>query len=371
LLASAAAGYPSGVKAPVPRFPAVVAVLLAAACAPTTAPSPPPRETLLVVNGGDHTLSLVPVDSLRPTRRVPLGAPGLGPALDVAARGSIALVAGGAGDALHVVNLATERLQRTIPLEPGSRPSAAVLVSETVAHAALPGRHALVRVDLVTGDTASVAAGRYPVDVVLTRGRLFVVNANLGPCATGPLCPLGPGWITVVDPVANARAGGRDSIPLPGPGQPRAAEVGGDGMIYVINTGDPTADQLGRLTIVDPLRREEVGSFGGFGFLPTGAASDGRERLFVISPRDGLMEFNTRTRRLVRGAGSGVLVGDNVAAAVDSDGRVHAIESGGCAPGSVGRLRLLRADLTEAQSLLLGECPTAAVIVLLPAITQP
>ncbi len=369
LLRPAAAGYCSRVMSLVPRGVLLLLTgLLAGACAPTTAPSPPPSELLLVVNGGDNSLSLIPIDSLRPTRRIPLG--GAGRSTHVSARAGTALVAGGEGDALYLVDLVTERLKRTFLLEAGSRPGGLTLVSESVAHATLPGRNALLRVDLVSGDTASVAVGQYPVDVVLTRGRLFVINANLGPCDDGPFCPLGPGWITVVDPVTNARSTGRDSIPLPSSGQPRAAELGGDGLVYVVHTGSVSDEEPGRLTIVDPVRREEVGSFGGFGFVPVGIASDGRERLFVASPRDGLMEFNTRTRRVVRGAGSGVAVSDNVAAAVDSHGRVYAIEAGGCGPGALGRLRLFRADLTEARSLILGECPTAAVIVLLPAVTE-
>jgi hypothetical protein len=297
-----------------------------------------------------------------------------GRSLDVAARGATALVAGGESDVLFVIDLVAAQLVRAIPLAAGSRPAAVVIVGETVAYVAASNRNTAIRVDVVTGDTASVATGQYPVDAVLARGRVFVANANLGPCeapapavaAPAPLCSLGRSWLTVIDPLVNDRAAGRDSIPLPEPGQASAAEVGGDGLIYVVNTGSLADDELGRLTIVDPIRREEVGNFGGFGFLPVGVASDGRERLFVTSLRDGLMEFNTRTRRVVRAAGNGVLVNDAVAAAVDSDGRVYALETGGCEPGSLGRLRLFRPDLTEARSVQVGECPTAATIVLVP-----
>lgn len=370
MLAPPAPAYCSPVRSLLPPF--LLAPLCAAltACAATTAPTPPPRETLLVVNGGENSLSLVPIDSLRPTRRIPLGSwPGV--ALDVAGRGGYALVAGGGSDVLFVVDLVQERLFRTIEFPAGSRPVAVAFTGDSVAYVANAGRNVVTRVQLITGDTASANVGQYPVDLVLTRGRVFVLNANVEPCNPGPLCPLGPSWVTVIDPQLNARAAGRDSIPLPGPGQARSADVGGDGLIYVVNTGDEAADELGRLIIVDPVRREEVGSFGGFGFLPVSAASDGRERLFVASLRDGLMEFNTRTRRVVRGVGSGVSVSDNVAAAVDSDGRVYALETGGCAPGALGRLRLFRPDLTEARSILVGACPTAATIVRLPDVVAP
>ena len=171
----------------------------------------------------------------------------------------------------------------------------------------------------------------------------------------------------MIDPIANQRASGRDSIPLPTAGDARSITVGGDGLLYIVSAGDSATQTLGRLTIVDPVSRAEVGSFVGFGILPGAVASDGGDRIFVTSVDDGLMEFNTRTRRVVRGAGSGILLSDNVAVAVDSQGRVYAVEAGDCAPGTRGRVREFRPDLTEARNLLVGACPTAASIVQIPA----
>ncbi len=317
------------------------------------------------MNGGENSLTLVPTDLSKPTRRISLGTwPGVAQRVD--GRGDVALVTGGTSDVLFVIDLVNGRLERTIPLEPGSNPTGVAIIDQTVAYVTNEGRNTVTRVDFTTGDTASVDVGVVPRDVVLTRGFVFVVNANVGPCDTVPICPLGPSWLSVVDPRQNALATGRDSIPLPGDGDARWADVGGDGLIYVINAGDEAVGQPGRLAIVDPVRREEVGSFAGFGFLPTSIASDGGERLYVTSTIDGLMEFNTRTRRVVRGAGSGVLAVDAVAVAVDSRGSVYALESGGCAAGSRGRLRVFRTDLTEARNIVMGECPTAASIVQVP-----
>ena len=346
-----------------------VALFIAAAwltgCASTTAPTPPPAETLIVVNGGDNTLSLIPIDSSRVTRLIPFG-PLTAPAQSVAARGNRALIAGGQSDVLIVVDLRFGDVIRTIGLPSGSWPIAVTIVSETVAYVVNAGTGNVTRVDFITGDTASVATGVYPRGAVLARGRLFVANGNLGPCPAG-LCPAGPSWLTVIDPQSNAHASGRDSIPLPAARDARFITAGGDGLLYVLSAGDPAEETLGRLTIVDPVRREEVGSFGGFGLVPGTAATDGAERLFVTSVLDGLMEFNTRTRRVVRGAGAGVLVSDNVAVAVDSQGRVYAIEAADCPGTSRGRVRVFRADLTEARNLLVGVCPTAATIVQIPA----
>ena len=334
-------------------------------CASTTAPTPPPAETLIVVNGGDNTLSLIPIDSSRVTRLIPFG-PLSAPAQSVAARGNRALVAGGEADVLVVIDLRFGEVIRTVTFPTGSWPIAVTIVSETVAYVANAGSGLVTRVDFITGDTASVSTGVYPRGAVLARGRLFVANGNLTPCPAG-LCPAGPSWLTVIDPQSNTRASGRDSIPLPATRDARFITAGGDGLLYVLSAGDQTEETLGRLTIVDPVRREEVGSFGGFGLMPGTAATDGAERLFVSSLLDGLMEFNTRTRRVVRGAGSGILVSDNVAVAVDSQGRVYAVEAANCPGTTRGRVRVFRPDLTEARNLLVGVCPTAATIVQIPA----
>ncbi|HEX7023596.1 MAG TPA: hypothetical protein VF187_02160, partial [Gemmatimonadales bacterium] len=172
-------------------------------------------------------------------------------------------------------------------------------------------------------------------------------------------CVLGPSWLSVIDPDRNVVT---DSIGLPGPGNATAITVGGDGLLYVMS-GGAGGEEAGRLSIVDPVLRQEVGSFSGFGSLPGQLASDGRERLFVTSLDQGLMEFNTRTRRLVRGAGAGIPLVGLSDAAVDGNGLVYAVESGGCSPPAAGRIRIFRPDLTEARIVLAGLCSVDATIV--------
>jgi len=342
-------------------------VLTVLACAPTTAPTPPPRETVLVLNGGQRSLSLLPVDSGFPVA-TSLGDTA-GTPLDVAAREQVALVAGGDANQVQVVDIVAGHVLRTIPLAPGSGVSSVDIINDSLAYVTNPGLNTVTRVNYRTGDTASVAVGQYPRAAALARGRLFVLNANVERCVppAAGLCVKGPSWLTVIDPIANTHAAGRDSVALPSPGNGSAIELGGDGLLYVINAGDGE-EVPGRLSIVDPISREEVGSFGGFGVLPNRLASDGRERLFVTSPRDGLMEFNTRTRRVVRGAGSGIPVQDPVAVVVDDEARVYVVEAGGCDTGQPGRIRIFRPDLTEIRSRLVGLCPTAATIVKIPVV---
>ena len=350
------------------RFVVLSLAVAASGCAATTAPAPPPEERLVVVNAGENTVALIPVEPIRPTRKVLLG-PLEGAAVDVAARGERAIVAGGTSDLVVVVDLRLEQVERTIELPVGSRPIAVTMISETIGYVANAGTNTVTRIDLATGDTASVAVGVFPRDLLLARGFLFIVNGNVEVCGD-TLCPIGPSWLTVVDPKNNARAAGRDSIPLPTQGQAISIAIDGFGLLYVLNTGDLDAGIQGRLSIVDPIRREEVGSFGGFGLVPATAISDGAERLFVTSTEDGLMEFNTRTRRVVRGSGSGIFVSDNRAAAIDSRGWIYAVEGSGCEQGLPGRLRIFRTDLTEARSIIVGVCPVAATFVQLPGLAE-
>jgi hypothetical protein len=95
-------------------------------------------------------------------------------------------------------------------------------------------------------------------------------------------------------------------------------------------------------------------------------ASDGRERLFITSVSQGLMEFNTRTRRVVRGAGGGIPLVNGVAAAVDGNAQIYAAESGSCVTGNPGRVRIFRPDLTETRVVATGVCSADVAVVNLP-----
>jgi len=344
--------------------------LALAACAETTAPLPPPVELLLVVNTGDATLSIVPVSTGEPQVRVFIGTEVPADARPVAGR-RLAVIATGTGDSLAVVDLLDRQFNRAIFLGEGAGARGAVLIGDTVAWVALSGRDAVSRVSLPTRDTVMVEVGHYPKDVVLARGKLFVINANVDSCPPpDDHCPAGESWITVVDPVTNARATGRDSIPLPGPGNASYATVGADGRVYVMSVGGPE-NPAGRLTIIDPVTRTELGSFGGFGDTPGPIAADRGERIIVSSRTQGLMEFNTRTRTVVRGAGSGIPVAGNLGVTADSRNLIYGIEATNCGAGTPGRVRVFRPDFTETQSISTGPCPGAATTALIPPSPEP
>ncbi len=350
------------------RFRFVLATGFALGCAATTPSSPLPRDVLVVLNAQAGSLSLIPIPGGGPPDVVTLGAIG-GTPHALAAKGSEVLVTTGMSGTIARLNLETGVSAVVYRLPDGAGAGGAVFVDDTIAYVTNPLNDRVTRFNFRTGDTVSVAVGHSPVAAAITRGRLFVVNANLDPaCPFADPCILGPSWITVLDPISTVLI---DSIPLVGPGNAVAIEVGGDGQLYVLSAGLNNGEaSMGRISIIDPISRAEVGSFAGFGVLPNNLASDRRERLFVTSEAEGLMEFNTRTRRIVRGAGSGIPLQDATAAAVDGSGFIYAVEAGSCSGLSSGRVRVFRPDLTEVRVVLTGPCSVAATQVKLPPLPQ-
>ena len=341
---------------------AALLALLLAGCAATTPSPPTPEEHLVVLNAGDASITILPLSSPTSPVTVHLGPIG-GTPFALAARGSRGLVTSGAGSTVALVDLGAPQSVLVYGLAAGAGATGVAFVNDSIAYIANPFVNRVTRLNIRQGDTISIAVGQTPSAIAVTRGRVFVANANLDPaCPAQAPCVLGPSWLTVIDPDREIVV---DSIALPGPGNATSITVGGDGLLYVISAG-PGGEEAGRLSIVDPVLRQEVGSFAGFGPLPGQVSSDGRERLFVTSEEHGLMEFNTRTRRLVRGAGSGIPLQSGVDAAVGSDGLVYAVESGNCV-SSPGRIRIFRPDLTEVRIILVGICAVDADIVrLLP-----
>jgi len=337
-----------------------VLFLIGLGCAEASAPLPEPVEVVLILNQGDASLNVIPVESPTAVDTISLLALAQPPA-GMAALGPWAIVPLGSADAVAVVDLRARAVTRTIDLTPGSGATGATVVDDSVAYVGNPGLNTVTRINYLTGDTASVAVGMTPQALVFTRGRVFVVNANL---SGGD--PAGPSWISVVDPVTNRLATGIDSILLPGPGGAGAAVIAGDGVLYVLNRGPADGSVSGRLSLVDPVARAEAGSFGGFGGAPGRLAADGLDRLYISSPTEGLMVFDRLARRLIRGAGDGVAIPTMSGVAVDDAGRIYGLEAGPCTGPVVGRVHVLRRNLTTSRVLTVGTCPVDAVVTEVP-----
>jgi hypothetical protein len=328
-------------------------------CAETSAPLPPPEEVLVVLNTTAATLSLIPVASPTQVSTIPLGASDVLPA-SVATRGATAVVPLRGRDALAVVDLREGTLVNTIALAPGSGVAGATLISDDVAYVSNANLNTVTRVDLITGDTASTpVVGPTPQHLTFTRGRVLIMNANVD--ALGK--PAGESSIGVIDPADNPASGRIDHIALVGPGNARFSAVAGDGLVYVVQEGDATVDE-GRLSIVDPVDRRELASFGGLGFGPGDLTADNGERILISSRTEGLMEFDTAERTLIRGEGNGVVIPANTGVAVDSQGRIYALEAGCSGNGIV---HVLRPDFTEIRSVPVGRCASQALLARVPA----
>jgi hypothetical protein len=343
------------------RSLAVTAALAAVlGCADTNAPLPDPQEVLLVVNSTANTLSIVPVDGPASAIQVALGGTTPTP-VGVSAREGVALVPLGLDNAVAVVDLRTASLARTIPLPDNSGATGSTIVDDSIGYVGNPNLNSVSRVNYLTGATSEVPVGRYPQGLIFTRGKVFVLNGNLDDTFSAA----GPSWLTVVDPVTNAVATGIDSIPLTGEGNAGFATVGSDGLLYVMSTGNYFSGE-GRLSVVDPLARAEVASFAGFGTGPGNVAADPDARILVSSYSEGVMEFNLDSNKVVRGAGQGVPIASNSTVAVDSRGRVYAIETGACSGGQPGTAHVLDAMLVETGTIVLGECPSGSAVVQIP-----
>lgn len=338
-----------------------LSLLALAACAATEPFPPAPEEVLVAVNSTARTLTVAPTGAPNTAVTVPLGAGSDVPA-GFAARSGMALIPLGDDDAVAVVDLGAGTVVHTWPLATGSGATGAAVVDDSIAYVALPALDRVTRIDYTTGDTASVAVGVHPQALVFTRGRLFVLNGNVNGSGT----PLGASWITVIDPVTNAKATGIDSIPLLGPGNARSATLGADGLLYVMSAGDSGSGE-GRLSIVNPVSREELASFNGFGNLPAGLGASG-DRLFIASWSEGLMTFDTRLREVTRGAGEGVAIATNSSVVVGANGRIYAVSAGPCSGGTGGTAHILRpSDLASSGTIPLGECAVGALITTVPA----
>lgn len=328
------------------------------ACAEASAPLPPPEEVLLVVNQGPAALTVIPLDNPTSSTTIPLGAAGNTP-VGVSASAGWAIVPLGSGDAAAVVDLGQLAVARTVMLGAGSGATGSTIVDDSIAYVANPGLNTVTRINYLTGDTASVTVGPEPRGVVFTRGKVFVLNSTGMP-------PTGASWVSVVDPLTNRLATGVDSILMPGPGGARFADVARDGVMYVMNAGPDDGTTAGRLSLIDPVGRSELGSFGGFGTAPGAVASDAVDRLYISSTADGLMVFDLIARQVLRGAGNGVGVPDNSGVAVDASRRVYALEQGACDGSASARAHILRHNLTEIRAVPAGTCAQGALITEIP-----
>ncbi len=328
----------------------MVAVL--AACAPTRSTGTLPVEVLVVIDSAESALVMIPVDSTHLSRAISTADLPFVPT-QLATNGPFALVAGGqpsSGAALF--DLESGAVVQTWALLSGSV-AAVALPAEDHGFVAITSATTAARVDIGGGDLPTlIPAPGGPQGFAVSRGKVFAVISNRIGCLPTS-CNLGPSWLVQVE------AGlPRDSIPLSGPGNAGPAVLGPDGNLYIISAGPPLGGGEGRLSVIDPVRNTEVASFTGIGpVAPSWVASDGGERVLVVSPAGGLMAFNTRLRRLTLPFGSGIPLEFPSGLVTDAAGRAYVLQRGGCSESSPGRVRVFGTSLIEQQQINGIVCP--------------
>ena len=337
------------------------------ACAPTTGPTALPVEVLVILDREERSLRLIAVDSTNVVKTIDLsGSLGAFKPTVMAVRGTTAVIGLGSAGFVVVVDLATRRVVRPLIPIAGSGVVASVALSETgqgfAAVPATPNFENVTIFDPATGAAGISTVAGGPQSFGAARGTVFVVLGNRQFCYPAvPSCIDAPSWLKPY-PFNTT-----DSIPLFGPGNASAIVLGPDGLLYVLSSGNGGTAE-GRLSLVDPVSRKEVASFGGFGLAPQFMASDGGDRLLITGPHE-LMVFNVRERRVEKGAGAGIPFAISPRSLVtDAFGRAYLPVGGSCvAGGTPGLVRVFGTDLVERSAIAAGSCPIAAAVTEIPA----
>ncbi|MGH7671883.1 MAG: hypothetical protein ACREMC_03220 [Gemmatimonadales bacterium] len=340
-----------------PRLPLTTGLLALAAlgCSDALEQDTTAGQVIVVADSSLSTVTLVSATRFRATA-VPAGGPFAAP-VRMTARDSFLLFPVGAGDSLAVLRLlgGGGAVPSFIPLGSGARAVGSLgIQSEGIAWVPLAGLDRVMQIDWLAGDTlASAGTGPQPMGAVVVGQGLFVVNANAVNDTPAGLSSIT--WFGLATSPAPL-----DTIPLTGTNAQFLVPAP-DGLLYVVDRG-AAGQGDGRLSIVDPGSRTELAVLNGLGELPGPAVYHPSGRLLIASATEGILEVNTLTRVVVRGAGTGFKpAGDGVTAlAVDQRGRVYAVGAS-CAPGVV---RVLTAPPAYhlLQTVPVGSCLRAAAV---------
>jgi len=316
----------------------------------TTAPEPVSigDEVFVVVNSTESSVSLVPADGSS-AQVVGIAVPGATP-VSVAVHGNRAIVPLGLAHAVAVIDLASQTVERIIPLADGSGATGGAIENDSIAWVANPSLNTVTRVNMNSGDTLSIDVGVYPQAVAHAAGRVFVANANLVWWA-----PAGPAWLSVIDPVS---LNVLDSVVLSGQNA-AAMEFGDNGYLYVVNSGNFGSGD-GSLSVVDPFGRRETDFIADIGEFPGSISWVTDDLLVVGSFGEGILEVDPRGPTLTRAGADGVMPESAGVSglAADSSGMVYALNSTDCV--NPGRVNILQPpDFSVARSVDTGVCPYA------------
>ncbi len=248
-----------------------------------------------VLNSTGNALRLFQLGDPSVVEEIPLGASSAVTPIRLAASVSDRLVAVGLGNAasVAVIDIETLRIDRFFLFEGGNASDAAftgdghLLVSNLNDHQV--GRVSLDQASNQIGNLVDVTTG--PVNILLSDDRALVISDNIDDTFT----PIGPGVVTALDPTSMQIQGTLET----GGNNPQDAELGPDGLLYVVNTGDYVSP--GSLAIIDPATLTLVELIDDAGVGPGSITVDDDGLAYISGFFSGTLVFDTGSRSWVRG----------------------------------------------------------------------
>lgn len=334
----------------------------AAACASTVGPVVSSVQVLVVLDSLGDTLRIIPVDSPGVVHKVRFSKLAAFGNHALALRGEVAAIGHGGTVLTMDISSGTQFCDQEVA-PPGVTAIASLAFSELNGHvyAAIPAINAAPHFPPLACGRGELAVRGGPLAFASARSTLFVVTG------TTPTTPFS--WLSTTNtdqPPNGVPLPLADSIPLALPGHATGAVLASDGFLYVINAGSGIDNA--RLSQVNPVSRTELNVIPGFGTLPRFIATDGADRVFVASAKEGLMVYNIRTARVERDANSFIPIGNPRGLAADDLGRVYVLTAGSCTlTGFAGTVQVFGADLVSKAPITVGRCPVAVGITDIPA----
>ncbi len=318
-----------------------LAFILAGACSDALEQRTTAGQFIAVANANADTLSLLSASDFT-SSDVSLGSI-IGKKPRVASRGAVVLVT---SESSYAVTVDLNRR----PYQPNSsgpsNPSGGAIQDDSIVWIASSSLNTVERLNYRTGAFTQTLAGFDPKAVVITAGKVFILDAN-------HFSDTLRSYVSVVDPSTVTR---EDSILLSGNGAHHMA-LGDDSLLYAVNSGVLSDTIDGKLSIVDPVARKEIVVINGLGRGAGPAVFHPSGRLLIASSVSGILEVNTLTRSLTRGPTNPILAGRLVSGlAIDERRRIYAMDPDNC----VVHVLSPPPDYDELRTVTLGGCPYSA-----------
>ncbi|HWZ28141.1 MAG TPA: hypothetical protein VNX15_06260, partial [Gemmatimonadales bacterium] len=258
----------------------LVGLLIVAGCSDALERTTPVGQEIVILDGQSASLTLVNAGDFSVTS-LPLLFPVSG-APRIAGRGPVILVPGGAHDSLQILILGGS--SKVVPV--GS-PVSAAFQDDTLAWVTDSALGALVQVNVRAAQkVVSPAVSAGPVAAAVTDSQVFSAHDS---------------WLEAINIAGTPTP---DSIPLSGT-DAHFMVLGDDSLLYVVERGD-SGKANGRLSVVDPVARQEIVVINGLGERPGPGVFHPSGRLLISSRTEGILEISTLTRAIVRGPGAGI-----------------------------------------------------------------